>query len=116
MAKVNKAEQYFLEQARRDVLDVLAEAQRRFNAAMHVEANSGSTVRERAKHMLAGVPFDGDSAAVHAALSQLAQNLLEGMLSRTKPGRSRDQAVLCLEQCMMWIGKAVRDDQRGSDG
>jgi hypothetical protein len=40
----------------------------------------------------------------------LAQEV-ERFISELKPGRSSAMAITCLEECHVWMGKAIRDDQ-----
>lgn len=41
---------------------------------------------------------------------------LEGGVETLKPGRAKALALTALEECYMWIGKAVRDEQIARNG
>lgn len=58
-----------------------------------------------------GIPFDGTSAALQSAIMANARALEREVMARIREGRSRDQALARMEEAMMWLGKAIRDDQ-----
>ena len=55
----------------------------------------------------------------HEKLKNEAKSLvhqLERLLDKTHPGRTNSLARTTLEECYMWIGKSIRDDQMGIAG
>jgi len=54
--------------------------------------------------------FDSHHEGLANRASMLAQEV-ERFISELKPGRSSAMAVTKLEECHVWMGKAIRDDQ-----
>lgn len=57
------------------------------------------------------VKYD-EQAQKDQAASKTAVEQVEHFITKyTKPGRAQSLALTKLEECYMWIGKAIRDDQ-----
>lgn len=57
------------------------------------------------------------------ALAQIGQEyfktqvtILEKAIDQHKPGRAHSLALTALEECYMWIGKMIRDEQIARNG
>lgn len=48
--------------------------------------------------------------------AKLAVICLESLIARLGQGRPQSLAITKLEECYMWIGKAIRDDQIKRNG
>lgn len=59
------------------------------------------------------VKYDEDAAEVQAAFKKVFEHL-EGAINEIPietAGRAKALALTKLEECYMWVGKAIRDDQ-----
>lgn len=57
------------------------------------------------------VRYDEDSTANQNHLREKVEELTEEIETILQPGRAKSLAMTKLEECYMWIGKAIRDDQ-----
>jgi hypothetical protein len=56
------------------------------------------------------VKYDGYSITDQETAKALVQRL-EALIETTGKGRSQSLALTSLEECYMWVGKAIRDSQ-----
>jgi hypothetical protein len=56
------------------------------------------------------VAYDDQATKTQAYAKQMCR-AMEGLISTLPGGRATSLALTKLEECYMWIGKAVRDDQ-----
>lgn len=61
------------------------------------------------------VKYDDEAALLQAKAKSGAQ-LLERVIDQLRCGSSKIKALDKLEECYMWIGKAVRDEQIARNG
>lgn len=61
------------------------------------------------------VKYDGIAIGQQAVYKDMCQDL-EKSISYLKPGRAQALALTALEECYMWIGKAIRDEQIERNG
>jgi len=57
-----------------------------------------------------GIRYDSHHTELANRAAMLAQEV-ERFISDLKPGRSSAKAITHLEECHVWMGKAIRDDQ-----
>lgn len=55
-------------------------------------------------------------AQVNQNFAKTQFTLIEGFINRLNSPRASALAMTKLEECYMWIGKAIRDDQVARDG
>ena len=58
------------------------------------------------------VEYDETSMELSAHAKSLCE-MLEQHIERISHGRAKSLALTSLEECFMWIGKAIRDEQAG---
>ncbi len=61
------------------------------------------------------VAYDEEAVAEQMEAKKAAQDL-EAVIERLAPGRAKALALTKLEECYMWIGKAIRDEQLERNG
>ncbi len=62
------------------------------------------------------VAYDHDAAGIQEAFKSAAIGVEEFIQKWTKPGRAQSLALIKLEECYMWVGKQIRDDQIARNG
>lgn len=56
------------------------------------------------------IRYDGQSLAIQQH-AKIQASFLEDTINELAPSRATNLALDHLEECYMWIGKAIRDDQ-----
>lgn len=62
------------------------------------------------------VRYDEESQRNQEHAKLLCDNVRAAIETNLKPGRAASLALTKLEECYMWIGKAIRDDQIARNG
>lgn len=62
------------------------------------------------------VRYDEKASYDQCTFKACAEHLEKVIESELKPGRAKALALTALEECYMWIGKAIRDDQIARNG
>lgn len=62
------------------------------------------------------VKYDEKANEDQAVFKNLVQLVEQEIANRCKPGRATSLALTKLEECYMWIGKQIRDDQIARNG
>jgi len=57
------------------------------------------------------VKYDQASFDRQAHCLRAVEDMEHAIIASTGPGRAHSLALTKLEECFMWIGKAIRDDQ-----
>lgn len=61
------------------------------------------------------VRYDGSSEAQQSH-AKMRATALEELIEELDSSRAKDYAIKALEECYMWIGKGIRDDQIKRNG
>lgn len=62
------------------------------------------------------VKYDENAIKVQEATKEAVKNVEAVISTGIKPGRHTALALTKLEECYMWVGKAIRDDQIALNG
>ena len=62
------------------------------------------------------IKYDIDSIASQELFKRLCIQLENGIEAVLVPSRPKSLAITALEECYMWVGKAIRDEQIARDG
>lgn len=62
------------------------------------------------------VRYDQQAMKTQAALKEKHSELERMIVRELPPGRGQSLALTKLEECYMWVGKAIRDDQVKRNG
>jgi hypothetical protein len=62
------------------------------------------------------VKYDGIAGTTQASAKELCESLEKYVEAALLPGRAKALALTSIEECYMWIGKAVRDEQIKRNG
>ena len=62
------------------------------------------------------VKYDDKATDDQGAFKRVVEVLEIEIDQRLRPGRAKSLALTALEECYMWIGKAIRDDQIARNG
>lgn len=62
------------------------------------------------------VKYDEEAQRHQDHAKQLCDDLRAAIETNLKPGRASSLALTKLEECYMWIGKQIRDDQIARNG
>jgi hypothetical protein len=57
------------------------------------------------------LPYDSSSQALSNSALQKVDDVRAFIETNIKPGREASLAMTKVEECFMWIGKAIRNDQ-----
>lgn len=62
------------------------------------------------------VKYDQMADYIQAATKEICESLEKHIEAFLPNGRAKSLALTSLEECYMWIGKAIRDDQISRNG
>lgn len=62
------------------------------------------------------IAYDENAAQNQANFKQICINLETAIDENLRAGRPKSLALTALEECYMWIGKQIRDDQIARNG